>query len=264
MDLIIKAIILGIIEGLTEFLPVSSTGHLIIANKYLSFQGEFANVFNIVIQAGAILAVIIYFRDKVFPKFDSKENLTSYFGLWSKVLVGIIPAGILGVLFDDKIEELLFHPLPVAITLIVGAGLIIIAENFDKKAIVNSEYSISYKQAIFIGIFQCLALIPGMSRSASTIVGGLFNGLSRAVAAEFSFFLAIPTLLGAALIKLLKAGFAFSSFEWILLFVGTLVSFIVAYFVIALFMSYIKKRDLKPFAYYRIILGVLVVISTFL
>lgn len=262
MDLIIKAIILGIIEGLTEFLPVSSTGHLIIANKFLSFQGDFANVFNIVIQAGAIFAVIIYFRDKVFPKFDSKEHITEYVSLWSKVVVGIIPAGILGVLFDDKIEEILFHPLPVAITLIVGAGLIIIAENFDKKASVTTEHQISYKQALFIGLFQCLALIPGMSRSASTIVGGLFNGLSRAVAAEFSFFLAIPTLLGAALIKILKAGFAFSNFEWVLLLVGTVVSFVVAYFVIAFFMNYIKKRDLKPFAYYRIVLGAFVIIST--
>lgn len=264
MDLIIKAIILGIIEGLTEFLPVSSTGHLIIANKFLSFQGEFANVFNIVIQTGAILAVIIYFRDKVFPKFDSKEHMKNYVSLWSKVIVGIIPAGILGVAFGDQIEEILFHPLPVAITLIIGAGLIIIAENFDKRATVNTEHQITYKQALFIGLFQCLALIPGMSRSASTIVGGLFNGLSRAVAAEFSFFLAIPTLLGAALIKLLKAGFAFSSFEWVILLVGTLVSFIVAYFVIAFFMNYIKKKDLKPFAYYRIILGVFVIISTFL
>lgn len=262
MELIIKAIILGIIEGLTEFLPVSSTGHLILANKFLSFEGNFANVFNMVIQAGAILAVIIYFRDKVFPKFDSKEHIRDFTSLWCKVIVGIIPSGVLGILFDDKIEELLFHPLPVAITLVVGAILIIIAEKFNSNSGIKSEKYITYKQALFIGCFQCLALIPGMSRSASTIVGGLFNGLSRSVAAEFSFFLAIPTLLGAALVKLLKAGFAFTSLEWVLLLVGTLVSFVVAYLVIALFMGYIKKKDLKPFAYYRIALGLIIIIST--
>ncbi|BEP29475.1 undecaprenyl-diphosphate phosphatase [Helicovermis profundi] len=260
MILIIKAIILGIIEGLTEFLPVSSTGHLIIANKFLSFEGDFANLFSIVIQTGAIFAVILYFKDKVFPKFDSSKSKKAYISLWSKVIIGIIPAGILGVLFDSKIEAILFHPIPVAITLIIGAIIIILAEKSSIKVTVKNDSEITYKNAFLVGVFQCLALIPGMSRSASTIIGGMFLGFDRSVAAEFSFFLAIPTLLGAGLVKILKASFVFTSFQWILLFIGTFVSFVVAYFVIAFFMNYIKKKNLIPFAYYRIILGIMVLL----
>jgi len=262
MEMIIKAIILGIIEGLTEFLPVSSTGHLILANDYLKFEGEFANLFAIVIQSGAIVAVLIYFRDKVFPSFKSKQAVKDYVSLWSKVVVGIIPAGFLGVVLglDEVIESYLFHPVPVAIALIVGAFLIMFAENKMKTVKVDHESQITYKQAFIVGCAQCMALIPGMSRSASTIIGGLFLGFSRPVAAEFSFFLAIPTLLGASLIKLLKAGFDFTNFEWLVLSVGTFVSFAVAYVVIAFFMSYIKKHDFKVFAYYRIVLGILVLL----
>ena len=262
MEMIIKAIILGIIEGLTEFLPVSSTGHLILANDYLKFEGEFANLFAIVIQSGAIVAVLIYFRDKVFPTFKSKEATKEYISLWTKVIVGIIPAGFLGVVLglDEIIENYLFKPIPVALALIFGALLIMYAENRFKDVKVKHESEITYKEAFIVGCAQCMALIPGMSRSASTIIGGLFLGFQRPVAAEFSFFLAIPTLLGASLIKLLKAGFAFTSFEWLVLGVGTLVSFVVAYFVIAFFMNYIKKNDFKVFAYYRIILGIIVLV----
>ena len=166
----------------------------------------------------------------------------------------------LGLLFDDKIEELLFHPIPVAITLIVGAIIIIFAEKSNLEITVENETEITYKKAFQVGIMQCLALVPGMSRSASTIIGGMFLGLSRSVAAEFSFYLAIPTLLGAGLVKILKADFIFSNLEWILLLIGTVVSFVVAYFVIAFFMNYIKKKNLIPFAYYRIVLGVFVLI----
>ncbi len=263
MEMIIKAIILGIIEGLTEFLPVSSTGHLILANDYLQFEGDFANLFAIVIQSGAILAVLIYFKDKVFPSFKSTEGLKDYVSLWMKVVVGIIPAGFLGVVLglDELIEQFLFKPVPVALALIFGALLIIFAENKFKQVRVSDEGDITYKQAFIVGCAQCMALIPGMSRSASTIIGGLFLGFSRSVAAEFSFFLAIPTLLGASLIKLLKAGFDFSSFEWVVLGVGTFISFVVAYVVIAFFMNYIKKHDFKIFAYYRIILGAIVLVS---
>ncbi len=263
MEMILKAIILGIIEGLTEFLPVSSTGHLILANDYLKFEGEFANLFAIVIQSGAILAVLIYFRSKVFPSFKSTEGLKSYISLWLKVIVGIIPAGFLGVVLglDELIENYLFKPVPVALALIAGAFLIIAAENGQKRIRVHDENDITYAQAFIVGCAQCMALIPGMSRSASTIIGGLFLGFSRPVAAEFSFFLAIPTLLGASLIKLLKAGFDFTSFEWVVLGVGTFVSFVVAYVVIAFFMNYIKKHDFKAFAYYRIVLGAIVLIS---
>ena len=258
--MIIKAIILGIIEGLTEFLPISSTGHLIIANRYLEFTGAFSNLFSIVIQSGAILAVIIFFRKKIFPHDLSKNELMSFASLWSKVIVGIIPAGILGILFEEKIEELLFAPKPVAIALILGAFVIIFVEKKDLKVSTLDEKNISYRDAFIVGVFQTLALVPGVSRSAATIIGGKIKGFSRQVAAEFSFFLAIPTLLGASLIKLIKTEILLTSADIIVLLVGTLVSFITAYVVIAAFMSYIKKRDFKIFAYYRIILGILVLL----
>lgn len=255
--MIIKAIILGIIEGLTEFLPISSTGHLIIANKYLDFTGPFANAFAVVIQVGAIFSVLIYFKDKVFPRFNDKRGLAEYFSLWFKVAVGVIPAAILGLLFEDYIDEHFFNTKTVAIALILGAILLLYSERRNKRVRVRSEKYITYKQAFLVGVAQCMALWPGMSRSASTIIGGLFLGFSRKVAAEFSFFLAIPTLIGAALLKIFKMGFDFTSYEWLILGVGTFVSFVVAYLVIAFFMNYIKKRDLSPFAYYRILLGIL-------
>jgi undecaprenyl-diphosphatase len=258
--MILKAIILGIIEGLTEFLPISSTGHLIIANEYLDFTGDFANLFSIVIQSGAILAVIIFFREKIFPENFQRESLVKFYRLWSRVIVGIIPAGILGILFEDKIEALLFAPKPVAVALIVGAIGIIIVENKVISSTVEDELDMSYLDALVVGVFQTLALIPGMSRSASTIIGGRIKGFSRKVAAEFSFFLAIPTLLGASLVKLIKTDIQITANEYILLAVGTFVSFIVAYFVIAAFMNYIKKRDFKVFAYYRIVLGIILLI----
>jgi len=258
--MVIKAIILGIIEGLTEFLPISSTGHLIIANEYLDFTGKFANLFSVVIQSGAILAVIIFFRNKIFPKNFEKENLKKFINLWSKVIVGIIPAGIVGILFHEIVEELFFAPLPVATMLIIGAFVIILVENKDIEIKTDNELEISYKEAIIVGMFQILALIPGVSRSAATIIGGRIQGFSRKTAAEFSFFLAIPTLLGAAIIKLVDTDIILTNNDFFILFIGTLVSFIVAYIVIKAFMSYIKKRDFKIFAYYRIILGVIVLL----
>lgn len=258
--MIIKAIILGIIEGLTEFLPISSTGHLIIANKYLNFTGKFANSFAVVIQVGAIFAVVLYFKDKVFPKFNNKRRMGEYISLWSKVVVGVIPAVILGLLFDDYIEAHFFNTTTVALALIFGAILLLIGERRTKRAKIVSESEITYKQAFLVGVAQCMALWPGMSRSASTIIGGLFAGFSRKVAAEFSFFLAIPTLMGAAVLKIYKMGLDFSLYEWFILGVGTFVSFVVAYFVIAFFMNYIRRKKLVPFAYYRIILGVIVLL----
>lgn len=258
--MIIKAIILGIIEGLTEFLPISSTGHLIIANKYIKFTGSFANVFDVVIQVGAILAVVLYFKDKLFPKLGRAKQSKKVYRLWAKVVVGFIPAMALGFLFKDYLEEHLFFPGPVAVALIVGAVLLLYAEARLKRVKVADTDNITYKQAFMVGIFQCLAMWPGMSRSASTIIGGLFLGLSREVAAEFSFFLAIPTLCGAAVLMLLKGGLAFGAYEWFIILVGTVVSFAVAYAVIAFFMSYIKKRKLAPFAYYRILLGIIVLL----
>lgn len=258
--MILKAIILGIIEGLTEFLPISSTGHLILANEYLTFTGDFANLFSVVIQSGAILAVVVFFRDIIFPKDFSKKELTSFAMLWSKVVVGIIPIGVMGILFEDKIKEYLFKPVPVAITLIVGAIALIIIENTVKKDKITEEEDLTFTRAFLIGLFQVLAIIPGMSRSASTIMGGRLLGFSRKIAAEFSFFLAIPVLVGASILELVSVGFNFTGEQWAALATGIFVSFVVAYAVIAFFMNYIKKHDFKLFAYYRIVLGIIVLI----
>lgn len=257
-DLIIKAIIQGIIEGLTEFLPVSSTGHLILANQYFGIEGEFGNLFAVVIQSGAILAVILYFRKKFLPKSFKSEDLKQYFIFWSKIVVAILPAALIGIPFEDQIDFYLFRPVVVAIALIVGALILLVIESRKREASIETDLQVSYKTAFIIGIAQCMALVPGMSRSASTIIGGMLVGCSRALAAEFSFFMAVPTLMGAGLIKMVKAGFNLTTEQWIVTSVGTVVSFVVAYLVISVFMNFIKKHDFKIFAYYRIVLGVIV------
>lgn len=258
--MILSAIILGIIEGITEFLPISSTGHLILANQFVNLPAGFRETFDVVIQVGAILAVVVLFWGKLFPKFSDKKQSKRVYRLWVKVIIGAIPAAILGLKLNDYITSKLFFPMPVALALIVGAVLLLIVESRLKRVRVQSTDDIGYKDSFFVGIFQCLALWPGMSRSASTIIGGLFLGLSREAAAEFSFFLAIPTLLGAALLKLVKSGFGYTSSEWIALGVGTLVSFLVALVVVAAFVNYLKKKKIAPFAYYRIVLGILVIL----
>jgi undecaprenyl-diphosphatase len=242
---------------------VSSTGHLILANHYFGIEGAFGNLFAVVIQSGAILAVILYFKDRFFPKSFSKEDLKSYAVFWSKIVVAIAPAGMIGIPFEDTIDAYLFKAVVVAYALIGGAFLILAVERKDRPVRITSDLQITYKSAFLIGLAQCLSMIPGMSRSASTIIGGLLLGFSRALAAEMSFFMAVPTLLGAGLIKMLKAGFALTSTQWIVLGVGTLVSFIVAYGVIALFMNFIKKHNFKVFAYYRIILGAVILFSLY-
>ena len=259
MNTILLAIILGVIEGLTEFIPVSSTGHLIIANNWLSFEGEFSNLFAIVIQSGAILAAMIYFRDKVLPPIRSVQKMKAYILLWLKVAVSIIPAVALAIAFEDIIDAVLFKPVVVAFALILGATLLLITERRQKKITTAGDAEITFKQAFIVGIFQCLAIVlPGMSRSASTIVGGMTVGYSRKLAAEFSFLMAMPALIGASIFKLLKFEGTITAGEWQMLGVGTFVSFVSAYFVIAFFMNYIQKHDMKIFAYYRIILGLLV------
>jgi len=279
---ILKAIILGIIEGVTEFLPISSTGHLIVFSNIISFfenNKEFADFFDIFIQIGAIFAVLIYFRDKIIPptlrknvtKSDKDNNIDNndlspkeYLLLWLKVLVAFIPAAIIGAIFHSLITKYIFVPIYVAIALIVGAILMLIAELLLKKPKTEDEKNITFKQAIIIGLFQCLSLFPGMSRSASTIVGGLFMKFSRKLAAEFSFFLAIPTIIGASCYSLLKFilknRFTFTNEMILLLFIGTLVSFIVAYGIIAFFMNFVRKRPLYVFIIYRCILAIAIFI----
>lgn len=272
---IIKAIIFGIVEGITEWLPISSTGHLILVEQFMKFKEvspEFWNMFEVVIQFGAILAVVILYFKSIWPftknkdKAISKTDIMSYLNkdimnLWGKILVACIPAAIVGILFNDFFEALFYNPVCIAIALIVFGIAFIATENRkkDKKARKETNTQITYKDALIIGMFQLLAAIfPGTSRSGATIIGALLLGLSRPNAAEFTFYLAIPTMFGASLLKLAKFGLAFSSIELAVLLVGMLVSFFVSIFVIKFLMSYIKKHDFKVFGYYRVILGIIV------
>ena len=258
---ILKAVILGIIEGITEFLPISSTGHLIIAEKFinLSQNPSFVASFQVIIQLGAILSILVLFWKKLFPFGQGEEHCKKTLNLWLLVIVGVIPAAILGFLFDDFIEEKLFSPLIVADALVFYGIILILVENRKKPQIKIADVNlIPIKFAIAIGFFQCLAMVPGTSRSAATIIGGLLLGLSRAAAAEFSFFLAIPTMFGASLLKIVKNGLSFTSFEIVLIAVGFVVSFVSAFAVVKFLMCYISKNDFTVFGYYRIILGVVV------
>ena len=257
-----KAALIGIVQGITEWLPVSSTGHMILFNEFvkMNVSETFMSTFLVVIQFGSILAVITIFFKKLNPFDGSKTKIqkSETIDLWIKVIIAVIPSGILGLLFDDKIDELFFNPTTVAIALIVYGIIMIMLENRNKKPSVNSFSQVSYKLAIGIGLFQCLALIPGTSRSGSTIIGAVLLGTSRYIATEFSFFLAVPTMLGASALKLVKTGFAFSGFEWLILATGSIVAYIVSILAIKFLLDYIKKHDFKVFGYYRIILGILV------
>lgn len=281
----LKVLILSIVEGITEFLPVSSTGHLILVNEFVKLEpAEFSNAFNVIIQLGAIMAVVVlYFKrlnpwdyektGNYFPKNYKKLNGQSRFyyrlthpdqrtiELWKRVIVGVLPAGVLGLLFDDFIDEHLFNPMVVATMLLIWGLIIIFVEKRNKKrnSFLNDNITnVSYKTVLAIGFFQALAMIPGTSRSAATIMGAIILGLSREAAAEFSFFLAIPTMLGATLLKVVKNVHGFTGGQWLLILAGMVLSFIVAYVVIKKFMEYISKHDFIPFGIYRIILSAVV------
>ena len=266
---IIKAIILGIVEGITEWLPISSTGHMILVDEVLklNMSPEFMEMFLVVIQLGAILAVILLYWKKIWP-FKVENGLKiekDTIIMWVKILIACVPAAIVGVLFDDKLNELFYNPTTVAIMLILFGILFIIIEiyNKGKSPKINSLSKITYTVAIMIGIFQLIAAVfPGTSRSGATIVGALLIGVSRTIAAEFTFFLAIPVMLGASALKLvkfaLKTGFVMTGNEVAILSVGTFVAFIVSIIAIKFLMSYIKSNDFKVFGWYRIILGILV------
>ena len=261
---VIKVIILGIVEGITEWLPVSSTGHLILVGNVLkpSMSDAFMEMFDVVIQLGAIMAVVVLYFHKLnpfSPRKSHKQKMLTW-QMWIKVLIGSVPAGIVGILFNDILDEIFYKPLPVAIMLIVYGVLFIVIENYNKRRRPTCTRldELSFKTALIIGCFQVLSVIPGTSRSGSTIIGGILAGTSRTVAAEFTFFLAIPVMFGASLLKLVKFGFAFSSTELIILIVGVVVSFVVSILAIKFLMGYIKKHDFKVFGWYRIILGILV------
>ena len=259
---ILKVILLGIVQGITEWLPVSSTGHMILVDEFvkLNFSDTFISTFLVVIQFGSILAVLTIFFKKLNPFDGSKTKVQKIetIDLWFKVIIAVIPSMIIGLPFDDTIDKLFFNPTTVAITLVVYGIIMILIENKSKRPKFNNLSQVTYKLAIGIGLFQCLALIPGTSRSGATIIGAMILGSSRYVAAEFSFFLAIPTMLGASALKLLKAGFAFSGFEWFALGTGSVVAFVVSIFAIKFLMDYVKKHDFKIFGYYRIVLGIIV------
>ena len=261
---ILKVIFLGIVEGITEWLPVSSTGHMILVDEFikLNMTPEFMEMFFVVIQLGAIMAVVCLFWDKLFP-FEFKGGFkvkNDTMNLWFKIVVACLPAAVIGLLFDDVIDEYLFNPLTVALMLIIYGVLFIVVENRNKgrRPVINDLTQITYKFAFMVGVFQLLALVPGTSRSGATIVGAILIGASRYVASEFTFFLAIPVMLGASLLKILKFGFVFTSAEAIILGTGTLVAFFVSILAIKFLMGYIKKHDFKVFGWYRIILGIIV------
>ena len=264
---ILKSILYGIVEGITEWLPISSTGHMILLEEIMpmNVSKSFWSMFLVVIQLGAILAVVVLYWNKIFPFRKNKEgkytSVKSIWILWSKILVATIPAAIIGLALDDWIDAHLYSGFVVAIMLIlVGVAFIYIENrNKDMRPSVNSLSALSYKDALIIGLFQVVAaVLPGTSRSGATIVGGLMIGVSRAVAAEFTFFLAIPVMFGASLLKLVKFGLAFSVLEFFILVIGMVVAFFVSIFVIRFLMSYIKKHDFKVFGWYRIVLGILV------
>lgn len=274
---VLKAILFGIVEGITEWLPISSTGHMILVDQFvhLDVSDEFYKMFEVVIQLGAIMAVVLLFWNKLWPfcmkkvHDSSKKSLSFKEGaleMWIKIIIACIPAAIVGLLFDDKIDELFYHPVPVAIALIVVGILFILVERYkkDSKPIMCSIKDLTYKAVIIIGLFQVLAAVfPGTSRSGATIIGALLIGVSRATAAEFTFFLAVPVMFGASLLKAVKyvaAGVTITSAEIGILIIGTLVAFIVSIFVIKFLMEYIKKHDFQVFGWYRILLGILVLL----
>ena len=266
---VIKAILFGIVEGITEWLPISSTGHMILLNDLIKLQvsEEFYELFEVVIQLGAILAVVVMYFKVIFPYGfgKGKEDTKKTYSLWGKILVACLRAAIIGILFDDILDKYLYNSLVVSLMLIVyGVIFVILDEKKIKGKKIDSLDGITYKQALGVGAFQLLALIPGTSRSGATIIGGLLCGLKRNVVAEFTFFLAIPVMAGASLLKLLKyvmdIGFVFSGLEITILLVGSVVAFIVSLIIIKFLLSYIRKHDFKVFGYYRIVLGILVLL----
>ena len=265
---ILKAIVFGIVEGITEWLPISSTGHLILLKQLmpLKVSESFWNMFEVVIQLGAILAVVLIFWHKIFPFRKERGRWHTdmrIINLWIKIIVACIPAAIIGLLFDDKINALFYNPTSVSIALIVFGVLFIVIENRNRRMRprVTKLGQLTYQTAIIIGLFQVLAAVfPGTSRSGATIIGALLIGVSRTVAAEFTFFLAIPVMFGASLLKLIKFGFHFSGLEIGILVVGMASAFIVSVIVIRFLMGYIKKHDFKVFGWYRIVLGIIVLL----
>ena len=270
MDIIelLKVIFLGIVEGITEWLPVSSTGHMLLVDEFikLNITPEFKEMFFVVIQLGAILAVVLIFWNKMFPfQFsDKRKPIIKYdiFSMWFKVVVACIPGAVVTLLFDDFIDAHLHTAVVIALTLIIYGVAFIVVENRNhhRRPKIRKLNEITYQTAFIIGLFQVLSIIPGTSRSGSTIIGALIIGVSRVAAAEFTFFLAVPVMFGLSFIKLIKFGFAFTGAEVATLAIGTITAFVVSLFAVKFLMGYVKKHDFKIFGIYRIILGIIVLI----
>lgn len=265
---ILKVIFLGIVEGITEWLPVSSTGHMLLVDEFikLNMSDEFKEMFFVVIQLGAILAVVMIFWEKMFPfQFKNKNESVikkDTFSLWFKVVVACIPGAVVTVLFDDYIEAHLHTAVVISMALIFYGIAFIVIERWNKKRTpkVSTLEEVTYQTALLIGMFQVLSIIPGTSRSGATIIGALLIGVSRVVAAEFTFFLAVPVMFGLSALKILKFGFAFTGAELLTLILGSVVAFVVSVIVIKFLMSYIKKHDFQAFGWYRIVLGIVVLL----
>ncbi len=267
---VLIAVILGIVEGITEWLPISSTGHMILVNQFMSFSDkEFQEMFLVVVQLGAILAVVLIFWNKIWPfNFRYKKNEQPFvkmdtMQMWIKILISCLPAAIVGVLFDDIIEDMFYNAVVVAGALIIYGILFIVVENWNRgrRPVIHRVSEFGYSTALIIGIFQLLAaIVPGTSRSGATIIGALLIGVGRGAAAEYTFYLAIPVMFGASLLKILKGGFHFGAMGFVTLFVGMFVAFVVSLFVIRFLMGYIRKHDFKAFGYYRIALGIIVIL----
>lgn len=265
---ILKVIFLGIVEGITEWLPISSTGHMLLVDEFftLNVDESFKEMFFVVIQLGAIIAVVVMFWNKMWPfQFKDKSQpivKKDIFSMWFKVIVACIPSAVLGLLLDDFLEAHFGNAVTIAIMLIVYGIAFIVIENWNKKRTPKTEKldDITYKTAFIIGLFQVLSMIPGTSRSGATIIGALIIGVSRTAAAEFTFFLAVPTMLGASALKLLKFGLDFTSAEIMTLVIGMVVAFVVSLLCIKFLMSFIRKHDFKPFGWYRIVLGIIVLL----
>ncbi len=260
--LFLQALIQGVVEGVTEFLPVSSTGHMIIVDSFFPMKdAEFAKLFEVVIQLGAILSVLVYFYRTIFPRKWTVDGFKDMIPLWSRVVVGVIPAAVIGFLLDDFIEAHLFNIVVVSVALVVWGVALVFSGKLEQRESSTAEIvKMSYGKALAVGFFQCLAMVPGTSRSAVTILGAMCLGCSRACAAEFSFFLAIPTMFGASLLTLAKGGAKMTAPQWIALAIGFVTAFFVAWGVIAWFMDYVKKHDFKLFGWYRIVLGAILLL----
>ncbi len=262
----LKVILIGIVEGITEWLPISSTGHMLLVDAFwpLQMSEAFKEMFFVVIQLGAILAVVVLFWKRMFPfQFRERPHVRQdIFSMWFRVIVAVLPAAVLGVLFDDWLEQNFGHPFSIALMLIVYGIAFILIENWNRFRTpkITDIAQIDYKTALIIGLFQVLSMIPGTSRSGATIIGALLLGVSRTAAAEFTFFLAVPTMLGASALKLVKFGFGFTSAELIVLLVGMAVAFVVSLLAIRFLMNYVQKHDFRIFGWYRIILGILVIL----